>query len=233
MRRQIAVACRNAASACAQKQAVASRAGPSPGPSDALQHRRDPCRRVDLDHAVEIADVDAQLERARRDDHAVARLGERRLGLAALVALSDECETNVVTSSSRNAAESSSTRARLSQNTRRFSPRCSAAMTRRGVGHALDPIDFELRRQRSVVVHHHGLALAQAHDATAIEQLLWVADRRGQADPLRPRVRQARRCGPGRRAGASRGRRPRTRGSRRPPRRGRLRGAGSCRPAAR
>ena len=52
--------------------------------------------RVDLDDPVEVADVDAELQRAGRDDHAVAGLGERRLGPPALVERQRACETNVV-----------------------------------------------------------------------------------------------------------------------------------------
>jgi hypothetical protein len=40
-------------------------------------------RRVDLHHVVEVADVDAELERARGHDHAVLPLLERELGVAA------------------------------------------------------------------------------------------------------------------------------------------------------
>ena len=43
--------------------------------------------------------------------------------------LNELCETNVVVPLLTNIAANSSTRARLSQNTRRFSPRCIRAMT--------------------------------------------------------------------------------------------------------
>jgi hypothetical protein len=46
-----------------------------------------------------------------------------------LLAPSEPCEMKVVTSRSRNNAASSSTRARLSTNTSRFSPRWSREMT--------------------------------------------------------------------------------------------------------
>jgi hypothetical protein len=62
-----------------------ARSGPAPGPSEALEEARHGDRRVDLDDPVEIADVDAQLERARGDDDAVAGLGKRRLGAPPLV----------------------------------------------------------------------------------------------------------------------------------------------------
>jgi hypothetical protein len=44
-------------------------------------------------------------------------------------ALMELCDTNVWTPNSRSDAARSSTRARLSQNTRRFSPRCSREIT--------------------------------------------------------------------------------------------------------
>ena len=68
-----------------QEEAVAGRARPPAGAAHPLQERRDGARGVDLDHAVEVADVDPQLQGAGGDDHAVAALGERLLGLPALV----------------------------------------------------------------------------------------------------------------------------------------------------
>src|SRR5690606_1383585 len=41
---------------------------PVPGPADALQERGDRPRRADLADEVDVADVDAELERGRRDD---------------------------------------------------------------------------------------------------------------------------------------------------------------------
>ena len=38
------------------------------GPADALQERGDRARRADLAHEVDVADVDAQLQRRRGDD---------------------------------------------------------------------------------------------------------------------------------------------------------------------
>ena len=68
-----------------QEQTVAGRARPPARPPHPLEERRDGRRRVDLDHAVEVADVDAQLERAGGHDHAVPPLGEGAFGLMPLV----------------------------------------------------------------------------------------------------------------------------------------------------
>ena len=68
-----------------QKQAVARRPGPPARPADALKQRSDGGRRADLDHPVEVPDVDPELERRGCDDHAVPRLAERPLGLEAVV----------------------------------------------------------------------------------------------------------------------------------------------------
>jgi hypothetical protein len=54
-----------------QKQAVPASADPPPAPPHTLQEGSDRGRSVDLHHPVEIADVDAELERARRDNDAV------------------------------------------------------------------------------------------------------------------------------------------------------------------
>jgi hypothetical protein len=68
-----------------QKQAVPASADPPPAPPHTLQEGSDRGRSVDLHHPVEIADVDAELERARRDNDAVGLGRERRLGLPPLV----------------------------------------------------------------------------------------------------------------------------------------------------
>ncbi len=70
---------------CREEQRVAARAGPSPGAADALEESGDGRGAVDLDDAVEVADVDAELEGAGRHDHAVGRFGERLLGASAFV----------------------------------------------------------------------------------------------------------------------------------------------------
>jgi hypothetical protein len=69
-----------------QEQAVARGAGAAAGAADALKERGDRVRRVHLDHPVQVAHVDPQLQRSRGDDHAVRPLRERRLGLQPLVA---------------------------------------------------------------------------------------------------------------------------------------------------
>ena len=68
-----------------EEQGVAAGSGPSPRASDALQESSDRRRAVDLDHPVEIADVNAEFQGARRHDHTVAGLGERLLRSSALV----------------------------------------------------------------------------------------------------------------------------------------------------
>ena len=62
-----------------QEQAVTPRTRPPSAAAEPLQERGDRERRVDLDHPVQVADVEAELERGRGHDHAVAALGERQL----------------------------------------------------------------------------------------------------------------------------------------------------------
>ncbi len=68
-----------------EEEAVAGAAGPPAGAPESLQERRHGRGRVDLDDPVEVADVDAEFERAGGDDHAVAGLGERLLRATPLV----------------------------------------------------------------------------------------------------------------------------------------------------
>ncbi len=63
------------------------RAGPVPRAADALQRRRHPARAAEHDHAVDVADVDAELERARADDGAQLAAAQLGLGTMAHVAL--------------------------------------------------------------------------------------------------------------------------------------------------
>ncbi len=69
----------------AEEQAVAPRPRTSTGATDALQERRHGPRSIDLDHPVQVADVDAELQGRGGHDHAVPGLAEGRLGLPALV----------------------------------------------------------------------------------------------------------------------------------------------------
>ena len=62
-----------------EEQAVAPRSRPPPAAPEPLQERGDRERRVDLDHPVQVTDVDAELKRGRGHDHAVPPLGERQL----------------------------------------------------------------------------------------------------------------------------------------------------------
>ena len=66
------------------KHAVPHRSGPPSTQSEPLQERGDRGRSVQLDHPVQVADVDAQLERGGGHDHAVAALGESPLSELAL-----------------------------------------------------------------------------------------------------------------------------------------------------
>ena len=68
-----------------EEETVSRRPRPTTGPTQPLQERRDSGGRVDLNHAVEVTDVDAKLQRRGRHDHAVARIGEGGLGSPALV----------------------------------------------------------------------------------------------------------------------------------------------------
>ena len=53
--------------------------------SDALQQRRDPMRRSDLADQVDVADVDAELERGRRDERLQLPGLQPRLGVEPLL----------------------------------------------------------------------------------------------------------------------------------------------------
>ncbi len=64
-----------------EEQGVASQTFAAARPAQALKKRSHGCGRIDLDDPVQITDVQAQLERARGDDHAVLPLGKRPLGL--------------------------------------------------------------------------------------------------------------------------------------------------------
>ena len=68
-----------------QEEAIRGAARPPPGPAHPLEERGDRRRGVDLDHPVEVADVDAKLQRACGHDHAVLPSGERLLGQTAFL----------------------------------------------------------------------------------------------------------------------------------------------------
>ena len=59
-----------------QEKAVADGSGPPPGAAHALEEARHGRGAVDLDHPVQVAHVDAQLQDARGHDHAVVPVGE-------------------------------------------------------------------------------------------------------------------------------------------------------------
>ena len=52
-----------------------------PRAADALEERRDAVRRPDLAHEIDVADVDAELERGRRDERFEARLLQALFGI--------------------------------------------------------------------------------------------------------------------------------------------------------
>src|SRR5215468_4818312 len=68
-----------------EERAVRARVRPAAGPAHALEEGGHGGRAPDLEDVVEVADVDAQLERARGDDDAVLALGEGALGALPLV----------------------------------------------------------------------------------------------------------------------------------------------------
>ena len=78
-----------------EEQAVPLGPRPAARSAQPLEEGGDGAGSVDLDDAVEVADIDSQLQRARGDDDTVAALGERLLGTPALVegerAVGDEC----------------------------------------------------------------------------------------------------------------------------------------------
>ena len=57
----------------------------SPSPSKALKKRGHRPRRINLDHAIEIADVNSQFQRARSHDDAILRFRESLLGGSAFI----------------------------------------------------------------------------------------------------------------------------------------------------
>lgn len=80
---QQAARLRNGIGVQAQEQTVAGRSGAPAGPAEPLQERGDGPGRVELDHPVQVADVDAELQCGGGDDDAVAPVGEGGLGPAA------------------------------------------------------------------------------------------------------------------------------------------------------
>ena len=68
-----------------EEQAVAPGLGPPPAAPEPLQERGDREGGVDLDHPVQVTDVDPEFKGGRRDDHAVPPLGERQLRSPTLV----------------------------------------------------------------------------------------------------------------------------------------------------
>ncbi len=91
-----------------QKEAIPASAGPAAGPSQPLQERSHFGGSIDLDDPVEIPNIDAQLQRARGDDDAVACFVERLFGSEAFVPAKELWETKVSTPSPRkNEANSS------------------------------------------------------------------------------------------------------------------------------
>jgi hypothetical protein len=70
---------------CRKEQTISTRALPSPGPAHALQERGNRTRRIDLDHSVEIANIQTELQGARGNNDAIVAAREGRLGLPALL----------------------------------------------------------------------------------------------------------------------------------------------------
>jgi hypothetical protein len=70
---------------CREEEKIAYRARPATAPPHPLEKAADRWRRADLDYTVQVANVDAQLQRRRSDDSAVRLGSEGSLGLAALV----------------------------------------------------------------------------------------------------------------------------------------------------
>ncbi len=68
-----------------EEQAVALGSRPPSAAADALQERRHSGRRVDLDDPVQVTDVHAEFQGARRHDHAVLGVGEGLLRAAPFV----------------------------------------------------------------------------------------------------------------------------------------------------
>lgn len=60
-----------------QEKTVSGRTCASSGAPDTLQKGRDGGRRIDLDHAIQIPNIDAKLQGAGRDDDAILPLAER------------------------------------------------------------------------------------------------------------------------------------------------------------
>ena len=100
---------------------------------------------------------------------------------------SEECETKVSTPRSRRRTASSSTVRRESAKTSRFSPRCMPAITLAALPTRADVVERELRRRR--LTRSAGATTVRGCAAVARalqpgQQLVGVADRGRQADPL-------------------------------------------------
>jgi hypothetical protein len=68
-----------------QEQAVSPGVGATASTAESLEEGRNGRRRIDLDHSVEVADVDTEFESAGGDDDAIPAVGESALGVVALL----------------------------------------------------------------------------------------------------------------------------------------------------
>ncbi len=68
-----------------EEEAVAAGTGAASGAAQSLEECGDGAGGVELDDPVQVAHVDAEFQRAGRDDHTVPCLGERRFGPPAFV----------------------------------------------------------------------------------------------------------------------------------------------------
>ena len=176
--------------------------GTAAGASDALQERRYGRRVVHLDDAIEVTNVDAQLQRRRGDDDTVASLGERLLRAAAFVdrqrrvrqvrghAAFPQCGAYLLYELP-GVAEDQALLSLVQRGDHRCGVahrahvvqldigRCRPALPRLGAGHR----DIGLPGD-NVRSHDNGRALVPAGALKPAQQFIRVADRGRQPDPL-------------------------------------------------
>lgn len=178
-----------------QEEAVPAAAWPPAGSADPLQESGDAARGVDLDDPVEVAHVDSQFERAGGHDDAVPFLRERLLGPSSLV----DRERGV--GEERRHVERPQPLAEfLDQGTgvAEHEPFLTPVQGRDHLGrvvHGPDVVQLDLagrlpyrrrdaRSRTDVGSNHPPRPLAPAGALQPAQQLIGIADRRGETDPL-------------------------------------------------
>ena len=174
-----------------QEEAVARRPWPATRAAHALEEAGHGRRGVDLDHAVEVANVDAQLQDAGGHDHAVVPVGEGVLRLPPLLlaerAVRDEGRCSQLPQL-RSQFLGPGTAVHEDQ------PLLAAVQpgdNDRRVLQRADVVQLHVRPSRRWLVGQNNLAVSRCTSRPASRRALGVADRRRQPDPLRLAAGQA------------------------------------------